>query len=184
MKKIIIILLLNPFILLAQHHTKIIEIPGVTSEQLFHTSQDLFASTFNSADHIIQLNDPVEKKIMGKGVTQVEWSIGKNPVIMNVYFTIDSQFKDNKCIYDIQSSGISASQGESYSYELFKKMGTKEGLKEFYKSKGIPVWMVGKKKFRQNMARNQELTAKIENHLLGIMNELTLSLKKDIATNN
>jgi hypothetical protein len=184
MKRIIILLLFNPFILMAQHHVDIVDIQGATSGQLYQAAQDLFAGTFNSANHITQLNDPVEKKILGKGVTQIEWLICNTPVIMNVYFNIDTQFKDNKCIYDIQSSEIKTSGGESYSYELIKKMGTKEGLKAFYKSKGIPLWIVGKKKFLQNMTSNQELTAKIENHLLGMMNELTLSLKKEIATNN
>ena len=184
MKKIIIILLFNPFILLAQHSPEIIDIPGASSDQLYRTAQDLFANTFISSDQYNQLNDPAGKTIMGKGVTQIEWSIGRNPLIMNVYFTLNAQFKDNKCIYDLQSSEIKTSGGESYSYELLKKMGTKEGLKAFYKSKGIPVWMVGKKKFIQNMASNQELIAKVENHLQGMMDELTSSLKKEIASNN
>ena len=184
MKRIIILLLFNPFILMAQHRADIVDIPGATSGQLYQTAQDLFAGTFNSADHMTQLNNPVEKRITGKGVTQIEWLISNTPVIMNVYFTIDTQFKDNKCIYDIQSSEIKTSGGESYSYEVFKKMGTKEGLKAFYKSKGIPLWIVGKKKFLQNMGSNQLITAKVENQLQGILDAFSSSLKKGIAANN
>lgn len=184
MKKIIILFLFNPFILLAQQYTKDVDLPGISSEQLYNRTLDLFAFTFNSDNHIIQLNDPEQKKIVGKGVTQIEFMISKTPVNMNVYFTVDASFKDNKCIYEIQSSEISATGGESYSYELLKEMGTIDGLKAFYKSRSIPVWMVGKKKFKQNMESNQYLTAKVENKLHGILDEFALSFKKEIATNN
>lgn len=184
MKNIIILLLFNPFILLAQQYTKEVDLPDIPSEQLYNRTMDLFAFTFNSDNHIIQLNDPEQKKIVGKGVTRIEFIINKTPVNMNVYFIINARFKDNKCIYEIQSSEISATGGESYSYELLKEMGTMEGLKAFYKSRSIPVWIVGKKKFKQNMESNRYLTAKVENKLHKILDEFALSFKKEMATNN
>ena len=183
MKEIIIILILSPFILVAQQYTEVVELPGTTADQLYSTTQDLLSISFNEAHHIIQC-DPAEKAILGKGITQIECLISNTPVTMNVYFTVNTHFIDNKCIYDIQSSEISMTGGDRYSYKLLKEMGTKEGLKAFYKLKGIPVWMVGKRKFLQNMESNQQLTAKVENQLQGIMDEFALSLKKEIAANN
>src|SRR5665647_2040557 len=88
MKKIIILFLFNPFILLAQQYTKEVDLSGISSEQLYNRTLDLFAITFNSDNHIIQLNDPEQKKIVGKGVTQIEFMISKTPVNMNVYFCL------------------------------------------------------------------------------------------------
>lgn len=183
MKGIFIILLFSPFLAIAQHYNDVIELPGTTSDQLYQTAV-LFPHSFSTANHVIQLENPAEKKITENGITQIECLISNTPLTINIYFTVDAQFKDNRCIYDIKSSEIRATGGENYSYDLLKEMATKEGLKAFYKSRRIPLWVVGKKKFMQNIQVNQELTAKIENQLHGIVDELELSLKKEIVANN
>lgn len=185
MIKFIIILLFNPLILKAQQYTQSFDLPGKTSEQLYKCAQESFASRFSDANHFIQSITSDERKITGNGVSRIECIISKTPVPLNIYFTIDAQFKDSKCIYKIHSYEISgATGGESYSYDLLKEMGTVKGLKAFYKSKRIPVWMVGKKKFLQNIESNQELTNKVENQLHEIMDEFALTLKNELAAAN
>ena len=185
MKKLLFLMIFIPLASFSQKYSEVIDIPNKTANQLYSKANEWFALTFNSAKDVIQLQDPVEKKIIGKGVKQFSYSVGKYAVSMNMHFTLMVQFKDGKYKYDIQSSEINPEVGsESYTYELYKQMSTKEGLTEYFKEKNIKPWMVGEKKFQENIEANKLAVAEIEKQLHQVTDDLTAALKKESSTDN
>lgn len=179
MLRLLIILLLTPLFTIAQQYSEVIEIPNKTSDQLYRISKEWFAITFKSANDVIQLDDPIEKKIIGKGIKQVNWTEN-----LNVHFTLIVQFKDNKYKYDIQATEIKIYGGAIYSYDELKGVGTENGLMAEYHEIGIKSIRVNNKSFQERLALNKLAVVKVECTLHGIVNELTSYLKKEDALNN
>lgn len=184
MKRLFIILIFVPLISFSQEYSEVVEVPNKTSEKLYTSAKEWFALTFKSSNDVIQLDDPAEKKIIGKGVKQVEYLVRKIPLFMNVYFTLSVQFKDNRYKYDIQSNEIKSGVGKDYTYKELKLMATEEGLTEYYKRMGVKPWIVGKKNFQENLENNKSVVILIESNLHGIVDNLTSALKKEDKKDN
>src|SRR5665647_853674 len=178
MKKLIAIMLFLPLFSFSQQYSDVVEISNKTSDQLYSTAKEWFALTFKSSNDVIQLDNPAEKKIIGKRVQQVEYIVSKIPVFMNVYFTLTVQFKDNRYKYDILSTEIKSSGGKDYTYDELKLISTEKGLAEYYKLMGVKPWMIGKKGFQENLQNNQLLIVLVEKKLHDIVDNLTVYLKK------
>lgn len=183
MKKLIIILIFIPFLSFGQQFTAVKEIANKTSEQLYNTAREWFSLTFNSAKDVIQLEDHIQKKIIGKGVHQVNWPVRGIIVEAHLFYTINTQFKDGRYKYDIQSSEIKTLDGSSFTYSELKEMCTEEGLKSYYKRKGIG-WSLGKNKIREGVENNKQLVSQCDESLQSIVDNLTLALKKQDKSEN
>ena len=184
MRRLLIVLLLTPLFTIAQQCSEVVEIPNKTADQLYSAAKEWFAIAFNSANDVIQLADPVGKKIIGKGIKKVDFRVKGASSYFNVNFTLIVQFKDGRYKYDIQSSEINSIAGETFTFELLKELGTEDGLKEYYKKKAVPAWMVSKKQFLANVESNKYVVAEIERQLHATIDDLTIALKKEDATNN
>lgn len=179
MKKLLLLLLFLPFISLAQQYSEVVEVPGKKADQLYTKANEWFALTFKSANDVIQLKDPIERKIIGKGIKQVGYFIRKYPVTLDVYFTLLVQFKDEKYKYDLQTSEIKTADNHTYTFERFKEMATVEGQTEYLKSIGASPWVIGKKQIQISADGNKMAVAEIETQLKAIIDDLTLTLKKE-----
>lgn len=185
MKKLLLIILFLPLLTFAQEYSEVVEISGKNADQLYTKANEWFALTFKSSKDVIQLNDPIEKKIIGKGIKPIHYPVGKYDVTMNISFTLFVQFKDGKFKYDIQSTEIYPIIGnESYTYELFKAVATEEGLLEYYKQKGIKPWVIGKAQIQTTLEGNKAAIMEIEKQMHSIIEDLTLSLKKEESKDN
>lgn len=177
-------LLLLPLFTFAQEYSDVIEVPGKTADQLYTGANEWFALTFKSANDVIQLNDPVERKIIGKGMKQANYYINKYPTYYDVYFTLLVQFKDNRFKYSIQSTELKAAGKTSYTYELLKSVTTVEGQTAYLKSIGAVPWVIGNKQIQAAADGNKSAVDEIEKQLHGIIDDLTLTLKKESSTDN
>jgi hypothetical protein len=182
MKKFLILLILFPLCSSAQKYSEVVEIQGKNSEQLYKSAKEWFALAFKSANDVIQLDDAIEKKIIGKGVKQVNYTVGKIPTYMNVFFTLSVQFKDGRYKYDLQSDEIKSQGGKDYTYDELKIMTTEEGLKAAWKSMGASVTLA-KKAFQENLMANQILISEIDDQLKSIPDDLSKALKKEQKDN-
>jgi len=103
---------------------QVIQMPGLSSLELYNRSKLFFVETFNSANHVIQLDDAENKVIIGKGGSTFK-------------FTIKIQARDGRYkyeIYDISISGLESSSESPLKYlskvEYFKKNGSKKAYPE------------------------------------------------------
>jgi len=88
---------------MAQEHTVIIEVPNKKAHQLYTSAREWFALTFKSANDVIQMQDSVAGKIIGKGSAAastdfINLESNKKPVVLsyNIDFTVAIAIKDNK----------------------------------------------------------------------------------------
>jgi len=176
MKKLLLILIMLPFFSLAQQYSEVIETPGKTSDQLYSSAREWFALTFKSAKDVIQLEDPAEKKIIGKGFKVVNYNIKQYQVPLDMYFTLSVQFKDNRYKYDIETTELKTSGGESYTYDQLKYLTTVDGVTENLKSKGAVPWVIGKKQIQATADANKLAIEEVDKQLLAIIFDLDEAL--------
>ena len=188
MRKFLVILFFIPFFSFAQQYSEVIEIPGKTSTQLYNSTREWFALTFNSSNDVIQLADSIQKKIIGKGIKQIKWPIHAGGLIgnilleANVYFSISTQFKDGRFKYEIESTDIKTISGSSYTYSDLQLMATEEGLKAYFDKMKIR-WSLSKKVLQQTLESNRLQIIECNNCLTSLISDLSVALKKDNNTN-
>ncbi|MBL7971276.1 MAG: DUF4468 domain-containing protein [Prolixibacteraceae bacterium] len=133
MKKLMFIVLFFPFISIAQQYTEVVKAPDKSSDQLYSTAREWFAESFKSASNVLQMDDPVAGKLIGKGsfnlVLPYNSMIGSIPINIPVSFTIKVFVKDSLYKYDIGSLFID-SNGSPHSLEEFKSASTEEGARK------------------------------------------------------
>lgn len=184
MKKLLILLLFYPLLITAQQYTDVVDIPGKSSEKLYKGANEWFALTFNSANDVIQLNDPAEKKIIGKGMKQVVYLIKNTPVSLDVFFTLLVQFKDERYKYDLQTNDIRTLGNKTYTFETFKELTTVEGQTQYLKSIGAVPGLIGKRQMQLSADANKMALAEIDLQMHKIIEDLTLSLQKKDTLDN
>ena len=101
MKKLLLFILLLPVFSFAQQYSEVVEVPGKTADQLYSSAREWFAITFKSAKDVIQMEDPTNKKIIGKGLKKINYIVRGIPVVMDMFFTLNVQFKGQPVqVYD------------------------------------------------------------------------------------
>jgi hypothetical protein len=183
MKKLLIILMFIPIVSFSQQYTEVVEIPNKTADQLYKSAKEWFALTFKSSNDVIQLDDPTEKKIIGKGVTPVNYMSGKYPVTLSMYFTLLIQFKDGRYRYDIQQTGLKSITGEDFPYNEQKDLITEEAMADYmnkyFKKLNLKPKYLTKQALQEALQSNISMLAEIDKQLKNIPAELTLALKSD-----
>jgi len=72
---------------------RVIEVPALTKKQIYDKALEWMAKTFVSANEVIQLKDPDNGKIIGRGIT--EFTNGMTTIPCEYSITIET--KDGKC---------------------------------------------------------------------------------------
>ncbi|NCB09029.1 MAG: DUF4468 domain-containing protein [Bacteroidia bacterium] len=62
-----VFLLVFPLFNFAQEYSEVVQVEGKTVEQLYTSAREWFAVTFNSANDVLQMEDPSAGKLIGKG---------------------------------------------------------------------------------------------------------------------
>lgn len=178
MKKLILALLLFPFISNAQTRNGVVEIPGKSAEQLYLKANEWFALTFKSAKDIIQLNDPTEKKIIGKGSKKHSYTIDSNHVYLFINFTLIVQFRDGRYKYELIPTGFSSGKDEM-SYEEGMALSTEEGMTTYFNAMGITSKLFGKEKFQSMVDSQRGAFVDSDKQLQQLVDDLTAFLKSE-----
>ncbi len=147
--------------------SKVIRVDSVGKAELFSTINDWFASTYNSANDVIQMADKEDGTIIGKG--SMNYSFGK--AVYGCYegyinYTIKAYIKDNR--YKIELSNFShVGNGSACSLSNITTA-------EFYATTGMS------KNYQNNVWK--DLKTKIElfsNDIFESLNKKTKSVKSD-----
>lgn len=73
-----------------------------TKDQLYYNAKDWFVYTYKSANHVIQLDDQANGKLVGKGVFSVPYALS----YVDVGYTVTVEVKDGKYRYFIDQFSV------------------------------------------------------------------------------
>jgi hypothetical protein len=118
MKKILLpLFFILPLFSICQELSEVIEVKGKTADQLYSSAREWFALTFKSANDVLQMDDPIAGKLIGKGSTYVSESYvsGKGltaiPITLEWYpnFSIKVEVREGRYKCDISDITITSS---------------------------------------------------------------------------
>lgn len=180
MKKIFFLALLClPALAHTQEYSGIVQVEGKTADELYVSARKWFAINFSSANNVLQMDDPVSGKLIGKGNRIIEHKIGKYPANITMHFTLSVDIKDGRYRYQIYPTGFHPDNGtEEYSYKLLEEITTMDGLLAYYKIKGIKPGIIGKKQVERNLESNKQIFDKINLELQNIPERLKAAMEK------
>jgi hypothetical protein len=98
-------------------YTNVINVDSVRKDELFVRAKKWFATTYKSANDVIQMDDKDAGEIVGKGNMQIKY-YARNPRISH---TITISVKDGKYRYTISDLEYSDIQGDKFNIENFPK---------------------------------------------------------------
>lgn len=199
MKKILLLILLLPLFSFAQEYSEVVEVPGKTADKLYTIAREWFAETFNSANKVLQMDDSVAGKLIGKGSTHVSQSyvsggMIKIPMTIDWYpnFTIKVSVKDGKYKCDITDITIKKPGGNIGVVDVSETetpFSDHLSQKEYYKNASDPEWLFNNPlqgmKMSKSASKNTapvfnamyNLTLKTENELNTILASLQKKMK-------
>ena len=83
-------------------YTDVIQLQGVSKDEMYKRAKHWFVDTFNSGKDVIQLDDKENGEVIGKGCFKALWLINfYSSQSVNVWKTIIIQIKDNRYRYEI-----------------------------------------------------------------------------------
>ena len=162
----------------SQEYSEIVEIEGKTAGQLYNSAHEWMAIVFNSANDVIQLADPENKKLIAKGTKTIEHVVNGISAPITMYFTLVAEFKEARYRYQVYSTKFTSRDGTEYDYETLKETATEEGLLNYYKKVGVKPWIIGKKVIAENLKYNKQLLENANNALQDIPESLKTALSK------
>jgi hypothetical protein len=198
MKKLIfIIYCFFPALCFSQEYSEVVQIEGKTAQQLYTTAREWFAKTFVSANDVIQMEDPVSGKIIGKGSNHITESyvVGKGITVMHTKidwypnFTLKIEVKDGRYKYELTDIKIKSSSEFGTAEVPFADYLAKE---DEYKNGSDPEWLLANplpefKDFKMNkstariFAQTNEATYKLIQNTKTSIDNLIADLKTNMA---
>lgn len=113
MQNLLLFIMLSPLLSPAQSpvvYTDVVNVDGVTKEQLFIRTREWFNNTFKSAKDVFQILDKESGELAGKGSMTVHavWQyLGKKTIYYLVDFSLSIRVKDSKYKYEIKNLNVS-----------------------------------------------------------------------------
>jgi hypothetical protein len=130
-KYLTLILLLSPFFTFAQEYVQfprlpkdsltnqvtykqIIEVPGVSAGEIYNRSREWFATTFKSANAVLQMQDKEAGKLIGKGNFSHAYLVSAGVVLNYIIdFTVNVTIKEGKYRVIIDDYKLTSSAGNN-----------------------------------------------------------------------
>ncbi|MDQ1770429.1 DUF4468 domain-containing protein [Labilibaculum sp. A4] len=174
MKKLLLgILLLFSVSAFAKEFTEVIEAPDKTADQLYSSARGWFAETFKSADDVLQMDDPVSGKLIGKGFSKVPIKAAGMIVEIKMQYTIKIFVKDGRFKYDI--SNIRVGELATSTLEEYELACSPEGAKKALIDAGMKN--PGKKIIEKTANNNKMNYPKFEEAIKNIVADLKIAMK-------
>lgn len=106
---------------------KVVEIPGLTQDEIYIRANSWFVSTFNSAESVIEFQDKESGKIMGKYV----FTYGEGVYTFGVKQTVDVEMKEGKMRVSFTNPNYRtlSGMGETYYNTQYTPLETEAGVK-------------------------------------------------------
>jgi hypothetical protein len=131
------LVIILPLFAIAQPKEAIVNLGNRSATQMYNTAKEWFALSSNPGNVSIQVDDPVEQKLIGKGVKNMIYTIQKSPTFIDVNYALSVQFKEGRFKYHLDVNSIKYEDGYEMSFEDFKSLTTKEGWNAYRKKPGV-----------------------------------------------
>ena len=144
-------------------YSDIIELQGVSKDELYDRVKDWFIITYNSGKNVIQLDDKEKGEVLGKGCFREKWRVRfYTSQIVNVWKTIKIQIKDGQIRYEISDFKMKTIYLSSQYASLTDI--------------GIPLedWNKG------NDSNNRKFYPKINTQIIALINSLEKAMRNKI----
>ena len=144
-------------------YSDVIQIQGVSKDEMYKRAKHWFIDTFNSGKDVIQLDDKENGEVIGKGCFKVLWMVSfYSTQSINVWKTIKIQIKDDRFRYEI-------SDFKMKNYYLPSENASISDV-------GIPleVWNKG------HDSNNKKFYPKINNQITALIKSLENALEKNV----
>ena len=133
----------------AQEYSEVIEVPDKNPDQLYISAREWFAKTFVSSNDVLQMDDPVAGKLIGKGNTELTDSyttagMVKIPIFIafKIDFTITVAVRDGRYKCDINNIQILQKvEDTAYNSDIKTPYSNYINDQEFYKNASDPNWL-------------------------------------------
>lgn len=132
------------------NYTAIVEVPNTSKDELYNRAKLWFAKNFKDSKEVLQIDDKVNGKILGKGNSSVYWSYSAiaAPVEVSIWQLFDLSIKENRVrliITDISckfftpstkytAGGYISTNIESWATKKNGKMVRQENTTKFFNS--------------------------------------------------
>lgn len=185
MKRVLLLLLaIMPLLCFSQKYSEVVQTEGRNADQLYAKAKEWFALSFNSANDVIQLDDPTNKKIIGKGVQSITYTVGKTPTSMDVHYTLMVETKDNRYKQSVSNIYFSSLAGEKFNSETIQQCTSVEGLTNYYKEIGMKPWVIGKKQLRITAEAYKQLLLDVDKEIESILASLKNTMTTTVTNNS
>ncbi len=138
-----------PLFTFSQEYSEVIEVSGKNTDQLYVSARQWFAKTFVSSNDVLQMDDAVAGKLIGKGGTVITESymapgIMKIPVIINfkIEFTISVSARDGRYKCDINNLQVTPVAPDSPYLQVTSSFEDFLKYKEYYKNGSDIDWLI------------------------------------------
>lgn len=175
MIKLLCLIVLLPAIVSAQQKEEVVNLSGKSAKELYSSAKEWFAICSNSGNVTIEVDDPEEQKIIGKGIKNIICTLQKSPTFIEVYYALRVQFRDGRYKYHLDVNSIKYEDGFEISYEDFKSLRTKEGWNAYFQKLGIKPPF----RSRTELADYDNVNTLVDNDFENILTDLTTHLKSD-----
>ncbi|WP_461491001.1 DUF4468 domain-containing protein [Pontibacter sp. HJ8] len=109
-------------------YSEVVPVEGLSQQELYSRARAWFATTFNSANDVIQMDSKEEGTIIGNGITDLDIGNSKQ----KVHFTLSLQFKDGRYKYEITNIAYQGNYNPS-----IPGADRKVSAEEFYSSPNV-----------------------------------------------
>lgn len=190
----------------AQNYSEVVQVEGKTTSELYTAAREWFAVTFNSANDVLQMEDPEGGKLIGKGSTSVSEiiTVGKglyatsSTLTMSPNFTIKIEMREGRYKCDIYSITLKSYSQYTGATEI-SLADYKKDL-EYYDNATDPEWLQNNppeglkinKSLAKSMAKTMEqskhaavsIIKQTESQMEGLMESLETAMKKETTTDD
>jgi len=126
-----------PVFVIAQPKEAVVNLGNRSAKQMYAIAKEWFAINSNPGNVSIQVDDPIEQKLIGKGVKNMIYTIEKSPTFIDVNYALCVQFKEGRFKYQLDVNSIKYEDGYEMSFEDFKSLTTKEGWDAYRKKTDV-----------------------------------------------
>lgn len=119
-KTLICFMMLCSLAIQAKELTEVVEMPEKNKSQLYSSAREWFAEVFNSAEDVLQMDNPTLGTLIGKVKGSVVAYYDDVSIDSPYNYTIKISIKDGKYKYTIKDIVLVTERGGK-SYEVFKK---------------------------------------------------------------
>lgn len=114
-------------------YSSVINVEGINKEELYNRAKEWFVVTYNSAKDVLQMDDKVAGKIIGKGTSRGQYKFMLSNTSYYLNYTLSVTLKDGRYRYEFSQFTVETLD----KYSIGGRSALEEYIPYYEKEKGI-----------------------------------------------